>query len=234
MKRITRIFGFIMVCMMMFAFQVPTNAAEQKASVREVNQSQATVQGEKFTPRVYKLYYNFSNKEVTVYIKVRCNERDDNYGYDLQLLDYTKKKVLATKYVDHYGNWASFKIKRNQLYYYRIKAYGWNEEYDVVPVSNWLYGGGINTGICSVKLSGKKIKIKTPKIKGAKKLTLYMSTNIKKGYKKVKTVKPGSTVTLTKFNKKAFKEYENYFYYIVSSKKQSKFLQSFYIRTSRK
>lgn len=233
MKRITRIFVFILACMMMFALQVSTNAAG-KVSVQKVNQSQATVQEEKFTHGVDKLSYNLSNKEVTVFIKVRCSEEKDWHSYEFQLLDYTKKKVLATKYID-FGGYAGFKVKRNQLYYYRIKAYSCLKVEDGdVPVSNWIYGGGINTGICSVKLSGKKIKIKTPKIKGVKKLTLYMSTNIRKGYKKVKTVKPGSTVTLAKFNKKAFKEYEDYFYYIVSSKKQSKFLQSFYIKTSRK
>ena len=58
-----------------------------------------------------------------------------------------------------------------------------------------------------------------------------MSTNSQKGYRKIKTVKAGGTVTLSKFNKKAFKKYKDYYYYVVSAKKQSKFTQSFYIRT---
>lgn len=45
-----------------------------------------------------------------------------------------------------------------------------------------------------------------PKVKGVKKFTLYMSTKSDKGYKKVKKVKPGKTVVISKFKNKAFKK----------------------------
>lgn len=224
MKKITKIFALALACMMIFALQTPTHAAE-KASVQGVNQPQVTVQAEKFTHGVTGLYYDSSSKKATVYIQTTSSSY---YRYQVQLLNYTKKKVLATEY----GSYISFNLKKNQLYYYRVRATSYDYSTgQYVPVSNWSYGYGINTGICSIKLSGKKVKIKTPKIKGIKKLTLYMSTNKQKGYKKVKTVKAGSTVTLTKFNKKAFKKYKDYYYYVVSTKKQYKFGHSFYIRT---
>lgn len=224
MKKITRIFAFALACIMIFALQTPTHAAK-KASVQGVDQPQATVQAEKFAHGVDGLYYNSSSKKATVYIQTTSSSY---YRYQVQLLNYTKKKVLATEY----GSYISFNLKKNQLYYYRVRATSYDYSTgQYVPVSNWSYGYGINTGICSVKMSGKKVKIKTPKIKGIKKLTLYMSTNKQKGYKKVKTVKAGSTVTLTKFNKKAFKKYKDYYYYVVSTKKQYKFGHSFYIRT---
>ena len=224
MKKVKKIFAFALACMMMFVLQTPANAAE-KASVQGVKQAQATVQAGTFKHGVTGLYYYSYDKTATVHIQSTASEY---YRYQVQLLNYTKKKVLATEY----GSYISFNLKRNQLYYYRVRATSYDYSTgDYVPVSNWSYGYGINTGVCTARLSGKKIKIKTPKIKGVKKLTLYMSTNSQKGYKKIKTVKAGGTVTLSKFNKKAFKKYKDYYYYVVSAKKQSKFTQSFYIRT---
>ena len=111
-----------------------------------------------------------------------------------------------------------FTLKKNQLYYYRVRATSYNYSTgQYVPVSNWSYGYGINTGVCTVKLSGKKVRIKTPKVKGVKKFTLYMSTNRTKGYKKIKTVKSGKTITVSSFKKKSFKKYKDYYYYISSA-----------------
>ena len=102
-------------------------------------------------------------------------------------------------------------LKKNQLYYYRVRATSYNYSTgQYVPVSNWSYGYGINTGVCTVKLSGKKVRIKTPKVKGVKKFTLYMSTNRTKGYKKIKTVKSGKTITVSSFKKKSFKKYKDW------------------------
>ena len=47
-----------------------------------------------------------------------------------------------------------------------------------------------------------------------------MSTNRTKGYKKIKTVKSGKTITVSSFKKKSFKKYKDYYYYISSAKKQ--------------
>ena len=44
-------------------------------------------------------------------------------------------------------------------------------------------------------------------------------------------MKSGKTITVSSFKKKSFKKYKDYYYYISSAKKQSKFVHSFYIRT---
>ena len=125
-----------------------------------------------------------------------------------------------------------FDLKKNQLYYYRVRATAYDyTQKKYVPVSDWSYGYGINTAICKVKLSGKKIKIKVPKVKGVKKFTLYMSTKSDKGYKKVKKVKPGKTVVISKFKNKAFKNGKYYYYNVVSKKNETRLKHNFHIYT---
>ncbi len=222
MKKITRIFALALAFVMAFALQAPVNAAEKAAVNQE--KAQATVQAGSFTHRVRSLYYNSSTKKASLTIEVNSS---GVYRYQVQLLNYNKKKVVAT---DECSLYAFFTLKKNQLYYYRVRATSYNYSTgQYVPVSNWSYGYGINTGVCTVKLSGKKVRIKTPKVKGVKKFTLYMSTNRTKGYKKIKTVKSGKTITVSRFKKKSFKKYKDYYYYISSAKKQSKFVHSFYI-----
>ena len=202
MKKITRIFALALAFVMAFALQAPVNAAEKK----------------------HRQPYRQAHLHTTIEVN-----SSGVYRYQVQLLNYNKKKVVAT---DECSLYAFFTLKKNQLYYYRVRATSYNYSTgQYVPVSNWSYGYGINTGVCTVKLSGKKVRIKTPKVKGVKKFTLYMSTNRTKGYKKIKTVKSGKTITVSSFKKKSFKKYKDYYYYISSAKKQSKFVHSFYIRT---
>lgn len=209
MKKITRIFALALAFVMAFALQAPVNAAEKAAVNQE--KAQATVQAGSFTHRVQSLYYNSSTKKASLTIEVNSS---GVYRYQVQLLNYNKKKVVAT---DECSLYAFFTLKKNQLYYYRVRATSYNYSTgQYVPVSNWSYGYGINTGVCTVKLSGKKVRIKTPKVKGVKKFTLYMSTNRTKGYKKIKTVKSGKTITVSSFKKKSFKKYKDYYYYISS------------------
>ena len=97
--------------------------------------------------------------------------------------------------------------------------------------NTWNRGVFLLCKITNLLIYSKKVRIKTPKVKGVKKFTLYMSTNRTKGYKKIKTVKSGKTITVSSFKKKSFKKYKDYYYYISSAQKQSKFVHSFYIRT---
>ncbi|MBP0056093.1 hypothetical protein JYQ75_01495 [Anaerobutyricum soehngenii] len=229
MKKFTKIFAFAMALMMVFALQVPVSAAE-KGAVQAVNQeqAQATVQADTYTHRVYSLYYNQSMKKCPVTIQVTSNS-SNYYTYEVQLLDHTKKKVIAQ---DDCALYAFFDLKKNQLYYYRVRATAYDyTQKKYVPVSDWSYGYGINTAICKVKLSGKKIKIKVPKVKGVKKFTLYMSTKSDKGYKKVKKVKPGKTVVISKFKNKAFKNGKYYYYNVVSKKNETRLKHNFHIYT---
>lgn len=229
MKKVTRIFALALACVMAFALQAPVNAAE-KAVVQSIGQeqAQASVQADSYRHGVEGLYYYKTSKKVDLTIKVTSNS-SNIYNYEVQVLDYKKKKIVAK---DTCSLYAFFTLKRNQLYYYRVRALSYDYSKGAyVPVSSWSYGHGINTAVCSVKLSGKKIKIKVPKVKGVKKFTVYMSTNQKTGYKKVKTVKAGKTVVVSKFKKKAFKKGKNYYYNIASNKNQSRLIHSFYIYT---
>ena len=89
MKKITRIFALALAFVMAFALQAPVNAAEKAA----VNQEQATVQAGSFTHRVQSLYYNSSTKKASLTIEVNSS---GVYRYQVQLLNYNKKKVVAT------------------------------------------------------------------------------------------------------------------------------------------
>lgn len=225
MKKITRLFAFALACMMAFALQAPVNAAE---NVANQGNAQANVQADTYTHGVSNLYYNKSTKRASLTIRVVSNS-SNSYQYEVQLLDYTKKKVIAQ---DNCALYAFFNLKKNQYYYYRVRATAYDyTQRSYVPVSDWSYGYGINTAICTAKLSGKNVKIKVPKVKGVKKLSLYMSTNSDKGYKKVKSVKPGKTVLVSKFKKKKLKKRKTYYYNLASNKNETRFKRSFYIDT---
>ena len=70
MKKFTKIFAFAMALMMVFALQAPVSAAE-KGAVQAVNQEQA---------------------QATVQV---TSNSSNHYTYEVQLLDHTKKKVIA-------------------------------------------------------------------------------------------------------------------------------------------
>ena len=138
MKKITRIFALALAFVMAFALQAPVNAAEKAAVNQE--KAQATVQAGSFTHRVRSLYYNSSTKKASLTIEVNSS---GVYRYQVQLLNYNKKKVVAT---DECSLYAFFTLKKNQLYYYRVRATSYNYSTgQYVPVSNWSYGYGINT-----------------------------------------------------------------------------------------
>lgn len=66
----------------------------------------------------------------------------------------------------------------------------------------------------------RKVKIKTPKVAGIKNYKIYMSTKKNSGWKKIKTLKPGKAITISRFKGKSFKYYKNYYYKIVPNKGQ--------------
>ncbi len=69
-------------------------------------------------------------------------------------------------------------LKKNQLYYYRVRATAY--DYTQKKICSCFWPGLMVMVLIllyvRLKLSGKKIKIKVPKVKGVKKFTLYMST----------------------------------------------------------
>lgn len=111
-----------------------------------------------------------------------------------------------------------YDLKKNTLYYYAIRlvTYDSTSPSRYAAVSEWSAKKAFTTAKYTVKQVGRKkaVSIKCPKIKGIKKYTIYMSAKEKSGYKKVGTVKPGKSLKVSKFNKKAFKYKKNYYYKI--------------------
>ena len=88
MKKVTRIFALALAFVMAFALQAPVNAAEKAA----VNQEKAQVntQAGSFTYGVQSLDYNSLTKKISLTIEVNSSGL---YRYQVQLLNYNKKKV---------------------------------------------------------------------------------------------------------------------------------------------
>lgn len=75
----------------------------------------------------------------------------------------------------------------------------------------------------SAKVKGNKLTIKWGKVTGATGYDVYVSTNPKKGYTKVKSVSSKtSSVTISKLKKKKISSKKKYYVYVVTKKKVGK------------
>lgn len=66
--------------------------------------------------------------------------------------------------------------------------------------------------------TGRKVRIKMPKISGVKSYKVYMSYKKDRAWKKLKTVKAGKSIVVSKFKGKALARNKKYYYKIVPSK----------------
>lgn len=128
---------------------------------------------------------------------------------DVQILQ--NGKVVAEK--DNHISYASFSVnlKKNTVYGYRIRMH------DVDGYGDWTGQRYFST--CSSKgfqQKGKSrtVKMTVPKVAGASKVVVFMSTNEKTGFKKVGTYKKKKTLTMSKFQGKGFKKRKDYYYRI--------------------
>lgn len=210
MKKITRIFALALAFVMAFALQTPVNAAE-KASVQAVNQAQTQVDTQyarSITARITYLSYNgvgisFDNPE-SEYVEVQLRDRNG--------------KVLKT---NRNITYSSFSLSKNKLYSFRFRRveYSYTSK-TYVPYTNWSNSMSFSTDKHKVSQVGKsrKFRIKTPKVAGIKNYKIYMSTKKNGGWKKVKTVKAGKSVVISKFKGKSLKYHKYYYYKIVPNK----------------
>ena len=113
-------------------------------------------------------------------------------------------------------------LQKNQVYYYRAQTLS---GYNGVPTSDWSAPKSFTT-IDSNKIKFKGIKgqractVKVPKVNGVKNYTISMSTKSDGGFKKIKTIKPGKKIKITKMKKKSFKLGKTYYIRIqVNTKK---------------
>lgn len=151
-------------------------------------------------------------------VGISINNPDSDY-VEVQIRDH-KGKVVKTRYAISYS---SFNLSKNKLYSFRFRRvyYSYSDR-KYIAISNWSNSPSFTTAKYKVRQVGKsrKVKIKTPKVAGIKKYKIYMSTKKNSGWKKIKTLKPGKAITISRFKGKSFKYYKNYYYKIVPNKGQ--------------
>ena len=226
MKKITRIFALALAFVMAFALQAPVNAAE-KAAVPVMNREmEATTMMTDVTNQNFAPYYK-SNKEITYQVAVPS----DVTGVQVILYNYKGKKVSTQNALSaSYGTvirYVRFKIAKNQTYTVKVRTY--------LSVNGTTIYGKLSkarafTTLTNIKLkykynyrTGKKnytvVMPKAKNAKGIKNFTVYISKDRSKGYKKVKTAKPGKNVKISKFKGKAIKTNQIYYIKIVPNLK---------------
>ncbi len=166
-------------------------------------------------------YYWDASKE----IKVVCDEIACADGYETQVWTAYKKKdkKIATS--------ASAYIKKNALgkhKFFKVRMRGYSLTTDGAKKygawSNWKYVCQ-QPDVTKMIPTGNGMQIKFDKIDGASRYTVYASTKMKSGYKKVGTTKKTS-FKLTKIGKKKLKKGKTYHVYVVAEKKVGKKLVS--------
>lgn len=154
-----------------------------------------------------------------IFITVKNISNDYRADYDMRVLDI-KGNVVEVSEQNGGITYFSY-LKKNRLYYYQIRetrtaAYPWEEDF----TGEWTKK--VPFVIAQYQLSqvgtGRKVRIKMPKISGVKSYKVYMSYKKNKAWKKLKTVKAGKSIVISKFRGKALARNKKYYYKIVPSK----------------
>ena len=98
-----------------------------------------------------------------------------------------------------------YSVNKNRLYSYQFRAVQYDySQGKYVPYSGWFKSSLFTTAQYKISKVGnsRKVKIKTPKVAGIKNYKIYMSLKKNKGWKKVKKVKAGKAVVISKFKGK--------------------------------
>lgn len=226
MRKISKVFTCIFVFMMAFVLQLPVNAAESAAIPVIDKATEATTMMTDVTNQNFAPYYK-SDKEICYQVAVPS----DVTGVQVILYNYKGKKAAVQNALSSsYGTvvrTVKFKIAKNQAYTIKARTY--------LSVNGTMIYGKLSearafTTVANVKVkykynysTGKKkytvIIPKAKNAKGIKSFTVYISRNQSKGYKKVKTVKPGKNVNISKFKGKAIKTGQIYYIKIVPNLK---------------
>ena len=139
-------------------------------------------------------------------------------SYQVTLYNSKNKKV-ATKTFTGSSTYATFEKLKHETYKATISA--------TTTINGKKYNSPVTTIYCmqnpttkTCKISSSKLKLKWQKVTGATGYDIYVSTNYKSGYKKVKSVKANTTsATIAKFKKKKFSKSKRY-YVIIEAKKK--------------
>ncbi len=146
-------------------------------------------------------------------------------GYEYKITKSNGKKVAAGVEDSKYTYFLSYskKVSNSMIYVVQVRSYA-------TICGKKYYGDWSDKCYCftqprlkSAKVSGNKLVVKWGKVTGATGYEIYVSTNPKKGYKKVKTVgKNASSATIAKFKKKKFSGKKSYYVYVLTVKKVGK------------
>ncbi len=154
-----------------------------------------------------------------IFITVKNISDDYRADYDMRVLN-NKGNVVEVSEQNGGITYFSY-LKKNRLYYYQIRetrtsAYPWEEDF----TGEWTKK--VSFVIARYQLSqvgtGRKVRIKMPKISGVKSYKVYMSYKKDRAWKKLKTVKAGKSIVVSKFKGKALARNKKYYYKIMPSK----------------
>lgn len=154
-----------------------------------------------------------------IFITVKNISDDYRADYDMRVLN-NKGHVVEVSEKNGGITYFSY-LKKNRLYYYQIRetrtaVYPWEEDF----TGEWTKK--VPFVIAQYQLSqvgtGRKVRIKMPKISGVKSYKVYMSYKKDRAWKKLKTVKVGKSIVVSKFKGKALARNKKYYYKIVPSK----------------
>lgn len=131
-------------------------------------------------------------------------------GYEVLVTDFNGKKLKNFKTT---GSQTSFKLSsiKNKGFIFKVRAY---KDVDGTTVSGDWSGSKIvvaQPGVKLKRIDAKSIQISWGKITGASSYTVYRSTNLYTGYKKIKTTKS------TKLINKGLSKNKTYYYYVVAN-----------------
>ena len=164
---------------MIFTLQIPANAATKQA-------------------RTSKGVYGYIEELTDEYVSIECKDTQDE-EFEVQVRDNTGKEVFSQREIGYFF----VELSKNKLYSFRVRGMKINYDTDSYdPYTPWSNSVYFSTAQYKLKQVGKtkKAKITTPKVAGISKYTVYMSLKKNGGYKKVKTVKAGKSITAGKIH----------------------------------
>lgn len=143
-------------------------------------------------------------------------------GYQVQVYTYNGKKPIKT-----YSTTSECAFMKNitqkTFYKFRVRGYvtiGTDKKYGTW--SDYMeFSQPVKCTAKTGQIKSKVISMSWTKMKGAKNYTVYMSTSLNSGYKKIATTK-STKLKVSKFKKKALKWNKNYYFYVVANRKSGK------------
>ena len=201
------------LAIVMFALMSILISFPVQAQTTNQKQAKATVQYASIPAKVE------TSSSGDIFITVKNISDDYRADYDMRVLN-SKGNVVEVSEQNGGITYFSY-LKKNRLYYYQIRetltsVYPWEEDF----TGEWTKK--VPFVIAQYQLSqvgtGRKVRIKMPKISGVKSYKVYMSYKKDRAWKKLKTVKAGKSIVVSKFKGKALARNKKYYYKIVPSK----------------